>query len=333
MPNIDLHHHITIPEADALASKERERRPQHADSFEGFFPPVSSRHNRKLHEEKWAVQLADAARKKEDMAADRLDMALVSTSPPSFYYWVGGAAGDELNLITNDGIVAFCKESPDQFRGLANLPMQNGGEAAARELERAMGMGLLGAVIADRIGTHALDEPQYEVFWQTAERLGALIFIHPDFADFKPLFPYYMANCIGNPLSTTVAAARLILSGLFERHPSLKLLLAHAGGNLPWAIGRIQHSWEVRPETKLHTPHPPTHYFKNLYFDVITFSASGLKWLVEEVGADHVVCGTDYPYDMMQERVVDFVEGAGLDAGTQEKILRTNPAGFLKLSG
>ena len=93
MPNIDLHHHIYIPEAEALAAKERESRPQHADSFEGFFPPESSRYNAKMTEENWAVQLADAERKLSDMKADRLDMALASPPPPTFYYWIGGESG------------------------------------------------------------------------------------------------------------------------------------------------------------------------------------------------------------------------------------------------
>ncbi len=331
MPIIDLHHHIYVPEAEALAAAERKRRPQHADSFEGFFPPVSSEHNRRLTQERWGEQLRDAGRKAADMAADRIEMALLSPPPPVFGYWMAGKAGEEFCRVTNDGIVGFCQRHPERFRGLANLPLQNGGDAAAEELERAMGKGLLGCIMGDRVGPHALDEPQFDPFWRTAERLGALVFIHPDFADYKPLFPYYMANCVGNPLSTTVAAARLILSGHFERHPGLKVLLAHAGGNLPWAIGRIEHAWEKRPETKVHTPHPPRHYFKNLHFDVITFSQSGLRWLVQEAGADHVVCGTDYPYDMMQERVVDFVEGAGLSEKDQDKILRTNPARLIRL--
>jgi len=331
VPNIDLHHHVFIPETETIAVKERDRRPQHADSFEGFFPAVSSQHNQKLFQEKWHQQLSDASRKREDMAAERLDMALISASPPHFYYWIGGSAGNDISHLSNDGIAAFCKDDPDHFRGLATLPFQNGGEVAAAELERAMGLGLLGCVLGDRVGTQALDEPQFDVFWATAEQLEALVFIHPDFADFKPLFPFYMANHIGNPLSTTVAAARLILSGHFERFPNLKVILSHAGGNLPWAIGRIQHAWNVRPEAKVHTPHPPRHYFKNLYFDVITFSQSGLKWLVQEVGENHVVCGTDYPYDMMQEHVVDYIEGAGLTAEEQDKILRTNTAKLIAL--
>lgn len=331
MPNIDLHHHIYIPEAEEIASRERERRPQHADSFEGFFPPVSSRYNAEMTKVNWGVQLADAERKLSDMKADRLDMALVSPPPPTFYYWMGGSAGDEVVRVQNDGVVDFCRRNAGHFRGLCNLPMQNGGEAAAAELGRAMDAGLLGCIISDRIGAHALDEPQYEAFWAAAERRGALVFIHPDFADFKPLYPFYMANCVGNPLATTVAAARLILSGHFERYPGLEVMLAHAGGNLPWAIGRIQHCWEARPETRVHTPHPPRHYFKNLYFDVITFNPSALRWMVGEVGAERVVCGTDYPYDMMQTRVVDFVEGAGLAEDAQELILRATPARLMRL--
>jgi aminocarboxymuconate-semialdehyde decarboxylase len=331
VPNIDLHHHIFIPETETIASKEREQRPQHADSFEGFFPAESSQHNQKLFKANWREQLADADRKRKDMVDDRLDMALVSPSPPHFYYWIGGSAGNDIARMTNDGISAFCKADPDHFRGIGNVPLQNGGEPAAAELERAMGLGLLGCVVSDRVGAQALDEPQFEPFWAAAERLGALVMIHPDFADFRPLFPYYMANHIGNPLSTTVAATRLILSGHFERYPGLKVILSHAGGNLPWAIGRVQHAWNVRPETKVHTPHPPRHYFKNLYFDVITFNQSAVRWMVQEVGADHVVCGTDYPYDMMQERVVDYVEGSGLTAEETGKVLSGNTSKLIGL--
>ena len=326
-----MHHHIYIQEAEDLAKIEREKRPQHADSFEGFFPEVSSKHNAKLTKEKWGEQLLSLERKLSDMKSDRLDMALVSPPPPTFYYWIGGTKGKEIIELQNNGTADFCKNNSAQFRGLANLPLQNGGVDAAKELERSMSNGLLGCIISDRIAGQALDEPQFDSFWEAAEKLGALVFIHPDFADYKPLFPFYMANCVGNPLSTTVAATRLILSGHFERYPNLKVLLAHAGGNLPWAIGRIQHAWEQRPETKVHTPHPPRHYFKNLYFDVITFNPTGLKWLVQEVGSDHVICGTDYPYDMMQENVVDFVESAGLSSEEEDNILRKVPAKLLGL--
>ncbi len=331
MPNIDMHHHIMIPEAEAIAAKERERRPHHANLFENFFPPISLEYNLKMSKENWGEQMRSVDRKRQDMKADRLEMALASPAPPFFYYWITGPKGKEVTQVLNDGVAAFCKENSKDFRGLASLPFQNGGRAAALELERAMGMGLLGTIVGEAIQGQALDEPQFEKFWEAAERLGALVFIHPDFADFKPLFPYYLANCVGNPLSTTVTIIRLILSGLFDRHPGLKVLLAHCGGNLPWALGRITHAWEVRPETKMHTSHPPRHYLKNLYIDVITFNPAGLKWAVEQVGADHVVCGTDYPFDMMQERVVDFVESAGLTQEEEDKILRTTPAKLLGL--
>ena len=156
-----MHHHIYIQEAEALAKVERDKRPQHADSFEGFFPEVSSKHNAKLTKEKWGEQLLSLDRKLSDMKADKLDMALVSPPPPTFYYWIGGSKGKEIIELQNNGTADFCKNNYAQFRGLANLPLQNGGVDAAKELERSMSNGLLGCIISDRIAGQALDEPQF----------------------------------------------------------------------------------------------------------------------------------------------------------------------------
>ena len=332
MPNIDLHHHIYIPEAEALAAKERESRPQHADSFEGFFPPESSRYNAKMTEENWAVQLADAERKLSDMKADRLDMALASPPPPTFYYWIGGAAGDEIIRVQNDGVVDFCNQNAAHFRGLCNLPMQNGGEAAAAELERAMGKGLLGCIISDHIGTHALDEPQYEEFWAAAERLGALVFIHPDFADYKPLFPYYMANCIGNPLSTTIAATRLIFSGHFERYPNLQLPARPRGRKPP--LGDRPHPALLGGAARNQGAHAAS---APALFQKPIFRRHHLQPLRSQVDGRGGGCGSrrlrhglPLRHDAAA-RVVDFVEGAGLTEEAQEKILRETPAKIMKI--
>lgn len=330
MPVIDLHHHIIISEAAELARKEQANRPQHADTFEGFTPPVSLEYN--------AQQAAllkpkffDVSTKRADLRRDRIDMAVVSPFPTHFHYWATGPAGEQITRLTNDGIAAYCKAHPETFRGLGIVPLQNGGRAAAAELERALGLGLKGVAIGTTVGARPLDDLDFEPFWAAAERTRALVLVHPDFAAFPPLFPYYLVNIIGNPLATTTTIARLILSGHFERYPGLRLLAVHAGGYLPFARGRLDHGWTVRPETKAHTAKPPSAYFENLFFDAITFYAPALRFMVETLGPDRIVLGTDYPFDMMLSDPVSFVEGAGLAPETRQKILGGNAARLLGL--
>jgi aminocarboxymuconate-semialdehyde decarboxylase len=330
MPVIDLHHHIVIPEAAELARKEQAGRPQHADTFDGFTPPVSMEYN-KAQAAHLGPKFFDVAEKRRDLKRDRIDMAVVSPHPGGFHYWATGPAGDEIVRLTNDGIAAYCKATPEIFRGLGIVPLQNGGRAAAAELERALGLGLKGVAIGTTVNARPLDDADFEPFWAAAGRSGALVLLHPDFAAFQPLFPYYLVNIIGNPLATTTTVTRLILSGHFERHRGIRLLAVHAGGYLPFARGRLDHGWTVRPETKVHTPKPPSAYFEGLYFDAITFYGPALRYMVETLGADRIVLGTDYPFDMMLPDPVGFVEGAGLGAEARGKILGANAARLLGL--
>lgn len=330
MPVIDLHHHIIIPEAAELARKEQAKRPQHADTFGGFTPPVSLEYNAQ-QAASLRPKFFDVAEKRKDLQRDRIDMAVVSPHPGGFHYWATGPAGDQIARLTNDGIAAYCKAHPETFRGLGIVPLQNGGRGAAAELERGMGLGLKGVAIGTTVGPRPLDDVEFDPFWAAAERLGALVLLHPDFAAFPPLFPYYLVNIIGNPLATTTAVTRLILSGHLERHPRLRLLVVHAGGYLPFARGRLDHGWTVRPETKVHTPNPPSAYFENLSFDIITFYGPALRFMVETLGPDRIVLGTDYPFDMMLPNPVGFVEGAGLNAEAQRKILGGNAVRLLGL--
>lgn len=327
---IDLHHHIIIPEAAELARREQAKRPQHADTFDGFTPPVSLEYNQQ-QAALLKPKFFDVAAKRQDLKRDRIDVAVVSPFPGGFHYWATGPAGEEITRLTNDGIAAYCKAHPDTFRGLGIVPLQNGGRAAAAELERAVGLGLKGVAIGTTVGARPLDDADFEPFWAAAERAGALVLVHPDFAPFQPLFPYYLVNILGNPLATTITVARLILSGHFARYRGLRLLAVHAGGYLPFARGRLDHGWTVRPETKVHTPRPPSAYFDNLYFDTITFYEPALRFMVETLGPDRIVLGTDYPFDMMLPDPVTFVEGAGLAAEACRKILGGNAARLLGL--
>ena len=176
-----------------------------------------------------------------------------------------------------------------------------------------------------------LDEPRFRPFWQAVSAKGIPVILHPNGYEESHRFgDYFMTNCIGNPLETMVAANRMIFSGLFEELPDLKLVLLHGGGYLPFYTSRADHTWEVRPETRVHIPdHPPSHYMKKLFYDTMVFQPLYLKHLVEIVGADRVMAGTDFPFDMGETDpmgLIDRTDGltdedrAGMKGGNAAKL-------------
>jgi aminocarboxymuconate-semialdehyde decarboxylase len=168
------------------------------------------------------------------------------------------------------------------------------------------------------------------MFWAKAEELGAAVLLHPiGFTDGRRLSPYYFNNVIGNPFETALAVHYLIFDGVLERHPKLKVIAVHGGGYLGAYWGRIDHAWGAREDAHAKLPKPPTSYLKQVYVDTIVFTAPQLRALIDLFGADHVMMGSDYPYDMGDYEPVEHVMSAGLDdvvakavlGGTARKVL------------
>jgi aminocarboxymuconate-semialdehyde decarboxylase len=160
-------------------------------------------------------------------------------------------------------------------------------------------LGMKGAQILTNVGGRELSDPAYAAFWKKAEELGSLVVIHPNgFTEARRFTRFYFNNVIGNPLETTIALHYLIFDGVIERHPNLKLLAVHGGGYLPAYSGRIDHAWGARSDSHADLPHPPTTYLKKIYFDTVVFSPHQLRELVGVFGVDHIIMGTDYPFDM-----------------------------------
>jgi aminocarboxymuconate-semialdehyde decarboxylase len=189
----------------------------------------------------------------------------------------------------------------DRFVALGTVPLMNGVEAA-KELERCMrSLGMKGVEILTNVAGRELSEPEYSPFWKKAEELGALVVIHPNgFTQAQRLTRFYFNNVIGNPLDTTIALHHLIFDGVLERHPDLKILAVHGGGYLPSYCGRIDHAWGARSDSHAGLPQPPTSYLKKIYFDSVVFTPHQLAALISLFGADHIVMGTDYPFDMAE---------------------------------
>jgi aminocarboxymuconate-semialdehyde decarboxylase len=196
-------------------------------------------------------------------------------------------------------------------------------QQAADELRHAMTvLGLRGIQIGSNIAGKNLDDPELEPVWAAAAELGAFILLHPiNVAGMDRLGSYYLNNLIGNPLDTTIAAACLVFSGVLERHPSLKICLAHGGGFVPYQAGRFLHGWHVRAEPKKKLPKPPTDSLQRFYFDTIVHSKEVLEFLVGNAGADRVLLGSDYPFDMGTPDGVLQVRSLSLPAAEQASIL------------
>jgi len=261
----------------------------------------------------------------------KLDAAAVSAPPELFMYWAAPETGERLARAINDGYAQMMRAHPTRFLPLATLPLQNA-ERAARELDRAVKeLGLRGASICTHVNGRDLDHPDIAPVFAMAEKLDVPIFLHPQNAgDISRIKDFHLWNLAGFPMETAIAASRLILSGTFETYPGLKIVLAHGGGFFPYQIGRLDHGFEVRKEVNRHLPKPPSAYLKNIYCDSLTHNDKSLRFLIERLGHDRVVLGTDHPFDMQTERPVDEVKELRLPETQEKAVLGGNLKKLLK---
>lgn len=261
--------------------------------------------------------------KTADLAKRGLWGAVVSPAPVLFGYDLDPRLAIALCEATNEGMAEFCAYAPDRLHWLANLPMQAPREAA-RMYAEAVSAGAVGAALGTSIAGRRLDEPGFGAFWEQADAIGRPVLIHPAFNCAHPaLDQWYLQNVIGNPLETTIVVERLICAGVLARHPRVRLLLMHGGGFLPYQTGRLVHARGVRPEL-VDAPENAWDFFGQLYFDTITHDASALRYLVSRAGLDHVVLGTDLPFDMALARPADTLAEALSDEQAQA-VGVTNP--------
>jgi aminocarboxymuconate-semialdehyde decarboxylase len=253
-----------------------------------------------------------------DLDAMGIDVQVVCPPPPQCYYTIPLDVAVQATRALNDGIAEYVAGKPDRLVGLGSVPMTDGQEAA-KELERCVKtLGFKGVEILTNVDGNELSAPAYAPFWKKADELGALVMIHPNgFTEGKRFARFYFNNVIGNPLETTLALHYLIFDGVLERHPKLKLFAVHGGGYLGAYPGRIDHAWGARSDCHAGLPKPPTEYLKRVYVDTVVFTPDQLAELIRVFGADHVLMGTDYPFDMAEYDPLGHVASVdGLDAST-----------------
>lgn len=315
--NIDLHNHVIPPTVvDALA-RDPARFGMSIEEKDGkrFF----NSHGR-LAELQPAFYDADA--KVEWMDANKLDIAAISVGPPIYFYWLSPERGLEAAKLANDGIAQMVAKRPDRLRGMAHLPMQDP-DAAIAELERVVKEHKFKAVeVGTSIEGVELANPRFRKVLKTIEQLGCFMFTHPyQCLAQGGMDDYYLKNFVGFPLDTTLMVAHLMYSGALDELKHLKILLPHGGGYVPYQIGRFIHGFNVRPEPKMKTQTSPADLLRRFYFDALTHDPQAARHLINMVGADRVVIGSDHPFDMAPPDLMGAIDAIpALSASEREQV-------------
>jgi aminocarboxymuconate-semialdehyde decarboxylase len=328
MPIIDVHAHIIVPEITRAAAPA-----------EAWRPNVTWENGRQVVE--WAGRRLSSARREfvrpervlAELEASGVDGALLCPWVSLTRYGAPTAEALAACQVQNDALAALARQHPGRLAALGITPLQDVPQAVA-ELERLMQCGLKGVEVGSQVSGTYLGDARFRPFWAACQALGAVVFIHPLEGGVRTeLREYYMWNVVGNPMETTVTAAHLILSGVMDTYPDLKIVLAHGGGTAPWLRGRWDRGHAIRPEISQVIGQPPSDYLRRFYFDTITHDPAVLRWLVEFAGPGQVLLGSDYPFDMGNERPADFVRAAGLGAEAEALILGGNAARLLGWAG
>ena len=276
-------------------------------------------------------EFSDPEAKLESMDRKRIDISVISPAPPMFYYWADVDLALKVAGLVNDGVADMVAANPARLRGMASIPMQHP-DAAITELERVVKeYGFKAVEIGTSVEGAQLAEERFRPILRRAAELGVFVFAHPYYVGAKSgLEDYYLTNLIGNPLDTATCVANLMFSGAMDEIPELKILLAHGGGFTPYQIGRLVHGHKVRKETHARSNSNPKELLQRFYFDSLVFEPEALRYLIDLVGADRIVIGTDSPFDMADEapiQTIDAVPGItpaehhGICCGTALRLL------------
>lgn len=242
------------------------------------------------------------------MDAVGIDHQLLMAPPFSFLYWSNAPEAYSLMKLENDGLAEATRHPSGRFLGLGTVMLQDV-PASLEECVRIKKLGLLGVEIGSNVCEKNLDDQSLFDFYACLESLDLALLIHPhNVAGRERMGDFHLRNLVGFPLDTTLAAAQLIFSGVLDRFPRLRICLGQAGGFLPFIVGRLDAGYRARPECRRFIHQEPSQYLRRFYYDTIIHSRRSSKFLIETVGADRVMFGTDFPFDMNSTSPVDEIE-------------------------
>ncbi|MFC0681501.1 amidohydrolase family protein [Lysobacter korlensis] len=327
--NTDVHAHVLLPSLQGLV-QERDpdgfRAAGELELLRNGGPSLAA--SGAMIQERF-TRLTDLAERLRVMDVQGVDVQVVSPSPSHYYPWAGERLAVEVareaNRLTADHIAG----APDRLVGLGLVPLQHPGLLVEILEHAVLECGLAGVEISSTAGDVELSDERLEPFWARAAELGAVVFLHPFGCTLdERLDRFYLSNTVGQPTENAVALSHLIFSGVLDRHPGLKVIAAHGGGYLPTYIGRSDHAWRARPEAH-GCADPPSSYLRRLWFDSLVHDPAVLRHLIEVAGADRVLLGSDYPFDMGSEDPVGDLRAAALGAEVEAAILGGNTAALL----
>ena len=325
---IDVHCHVHYPPADELVKGVY--RPELEPSAR-FSSELSRATNRKQMDNV-RVCLTSVEQRLRDMDKMGVEVQAISVSPFQFMYALPAEHGRKTARMTNENLAEIVQKHPDRFVALANVPLQ-APDAAVEELEYCVKrLGFRGVEIGTNVAGQEISRER-DAFWRAVQALDVMVFMHPNgFTGGERLADHYFINAIGNPLDSTVAVGYLVFDGVLERFPKLKIVVAHGGGYVAHYPARMDHVWGAREDARTVLKKKPRQSLGKLYFDTIVFEPEQLRHLVNLWGVDHIVVGTDYPYDMGWYDPRGFLDGCSfLKDADKAKILGLNAAKLLKL--
>jgi aminocarboxymuconate-semialdehyde decarboxylase len=264
----------------------------------------------------------DPATRLRDCDEAAVGVQVLSTVPFLFAYHLPPERGGDLARLLNDHIAALCREHPRRFIGLGTLPMQSP-DRALRELDRCVTeLGLAGVEIGSHVNEWNLSDPALFPVFESAEELGAAVFVHPwDMMGEARMPKYWLPWLVGMPAEVSLAICSMIFGGVLERLPRLRIAFAHGGGAFPGTLGRIERGFLARPDlVAVDNPHPPSRYLNRIHVDSLVHDAAALRFVLGVFGPDRVALGSDYPFPLGEERPGSLIDSLQLPADVRERL-------------
>lgn len=322
---VDLHNHMVTEEVIAFLAEEGDHVATRViEGPSGRIVEIGGANTRPL-----GPRMCDAGARLVDM--DRLGITTQAVSATPFLLYPEAPPDVSLAVaqVNNDSLAEIGRRHPGRFSPLAAVPLQDP-ERAALELERAVGLGLRGVEIPASTPELAFDDPRLEPFWSAAEAHRVPVCIHPFEASPKgPFARYLLSPLVGNLYDTGLAAALLVMGGILEKHPSLRIVLYHGGGTFAALLARLDKGHELFDVCRARAPKRPSEYAAQFCFDTVAFDSRWLLYLVHRFGADHLVLGSDYPLPLGPEDPVGEVRALTLGPEDEERILGKNACRLL----
>lgn len=259
-----------------------------------------------------------------------IGMRVLSPPPFTYRYWSDPEEALALHRRLNEATAEVVEAHPDRFAGLAIAPLQ-APELAAAELRRGVrDLGLRGLTVGTNVDGQNLSADGPSAVLRAAEELDVSVLVHPDFVPNERIADHYLVNLVGMPTESAIALANLVLSGRLEELAGLRMCFVHGGGSLPYLLGRLDKGWQVRPETRSSTGRPPSEGLGNVYFDTLTHSPLAVRYLIDLVGSDNVVIGSDSPFDVEEAQPLRRLrECPGLTGDEERTIAEISPRRWL----